>query len=323
MAYQHLTTEQRNSIEYSKRLKNPPTNTELARIFNKHRTTIQRELKRNKANNNKYSSKLANQNTRDRRIKAHQKCRKIENNLWLENYIKAKLKETWSPEQIVGRLKLDYGKLIVSKDTIYKYIYTNKELTQYLRYKNNRYRHKQGTKQRIKERKQLDNRKSIEDRPEIVTDNDYEGDYIMLNQKEGIINYTNRKHKTVKLIFAKHDMKAFRKATNIKFKHDILNSLTLDNDKTFNSYEAIEKDLATSIYFANAYHYWERGLNENFNGLVREWFPKKQKYAKLVEKEMNVKLKHVEKLLNNRPRKCLNYLTPNESFDLSKCSSKD
>jgi IS30 family transposase len=64
-------------------------------------------------------------------------------------------------------------------------------------------------------------------------------------------------------------------------------------------------------------------LNENFNGLIREWFPKKQKYAKIIEKEMNIKLKYVEKILNNRPRKCLNYLTPNESFDLLKCSSKE
>jgi len=145
--------------------------------------------------------------------------------------------------------------LIVSKDTIYKYIYTNKKLIQYLRHKNNRYQHRKGTKQRIKERKQLDNRKSIEDRPKEIGDHDYEGDYIMLDRKEGIVNYTNRKHKTVKLIFAKHDMKSFRIVTNRKFKHATLNSLTLDNDTAYNCYEAIERDLRTSIYFANAYHY--------------------------------------------------------------------
>jgi IS30 family transposase len=80
MAYTHLTTEQRNSIEYLKRLAHPPTNTEIAKIFHKHRTTIQKELHRNTPKNGKYNSKVAKQNTRDRRIKAHQKCKKIENN---------------------------------------------------------------------------------------------------------------------------------------------------------------------------------------------------------------------------------------------------
>jgi IS30 family transposase len=77
----------------------------------------------------------------------------------------------------------------------------------------------------------------------------------MLNRKEGIVNYTNRKHKTVKLVFAKHDMEAFRKATNIKFKHSQIDSLTIDNDKSYNNYEFIERDLNTSIYFAHPYSY--------------------------------------------------------------------
>jgi len=209
MAYSNITTEQRNSLQYLLNLVVKPLQKDIAKVFGKDRTAIFREVKRN-GENGEYNSSLAKQKAKERRVQAHAKCRKIENSKWLRSYIIAKLKLTWSPDQIAGRLKLEYGKTIVSKDTIYTYVYNNKDdegnkLTIYLRFKNNRYRRTSGSKQRAIERKEIDNKKSIDDRPIVIGNHDYEGDYIMLDRLSGIINFTNRRHKLVKLIYAIHN----------------------------------------------------------------------------------------------------------------------
>ena len=326
MAYSNITTEQRNSLQYLLNLVVKPLQKDIAKVFGKDRTAIFREVKRN-GENGEYNSSLAKQKAKERRVQAHAKCRKIENSKWLRSYIIAKLKLTWSPDQIAGRLKLEYGKTIVSKDTIYTYVYNNKDdegnkLTIYLRFKNNRYRRTSGSKQRAIERKEIDNKKSIDDRPIVIGNHDYEGDYIMLDRLSGIINFTNRRHKLVKLIYAIHNQEWFERSVYEIFKDLPIDSLTIDNDKSYARYEFIERNLKIDIFFAHPYHFWERGLNENFNGLIREFFTKKQKYVNINVIEVKRKLKLIETLLNNRPRKCLGYLTPLESYRKAGCCTQ-
>lgn len=320
MPYHHITPTQRNNL--SLLLHTGTKKKDIARLLNKHRSTIYRELKRNAAKNKVgYSARLAKRQTKERRISANARFRRFENDKALKQKVIKKLRRYWSPEQIAGRLK-NNNKAVIGKDTIYKLIYREKpHLVKYLRCQKGKYRRRYGTRIREKQRKQQEEakKKRIDQRPEVVENRqrlgDWEGDTIIgTDRKTAILTHVDRRSG---LLLADKLEKATGKETSQttirrfkKVPRSKKRSITYDNGKEFSEYEAISKYAKMEIYFAYPYHSWERGTNENTNGLIRQFFPKKTSFNNLGQEELN----KVVNLINNRPRKRHNYLTPNEMF---------
>lgn len=327
MSYTHITSNQRNELSVLIRAKVKKKT--IAMLLKKDRTTIWREQNRNKVKTKTgYNARLAKEGTRQRRIKANSRFKKIERNKELKQYITTKLKLYWSPEQISGRLKLDYPRdkaKRIGKDSVYKYIYSQrKDLVKYLRCQKGKYRRRYGTRIREKARERLKNIKRIDSRP-LAVDlklriGDWEGDTIIgkertqriLTHLERFSGYliANKLDKVSALIVSKTTISNFKKLPYNKRR-----TITYDNGSEFAESEVTGRKLKTDIYYAYPYHSWERGANENVNGLLRQFFPKKS-YLKDI-KQQNVD--SAVKLINNRPRKRLNYLTPYEVFKEKRC----
>lgn len=318
MSRDHLTHDDRIRLASLKRagLKQK----DIAEQLSKNPSTISRELGRNVTTNKSgYDVRIAQENTDQRRFLANQRFRKIENDPWLEKYIKKKLKLDWSPEQIAGRLKRDQGKRIICHETIYQYIYDiGKELTKLLRYKKSKYRRRYGTKIREAER-ELVRKRRIDQRPEIINARkrigDWESDTVHGKDNSGAIaTHAERKsgyflggklEQNNGISFKESTIKSFEKIPKKKRL-----SCTMDNGPETSEFELIEQQLKMTVYFAWPYHSWERGTNENTNGLLRQYFPKGTRFDTVTQEDVD----RAVKLLNNRPRKRLKYLTPYEVF---------
>lgn len=167
-------------------------------------------------------------------------------------------------------------------------------------------------------RGQIPNRVSIDERPKIVASKrrfgDWEADTIIgANHQGALLSFTERKSKLVRLIKLKDKCASTVCRTAIKLLasvRDRLHTITVDNGKEFCEHEALAAELSCKIYFAHPYASWERGVNENSNGLIRQYFPKKYDFAQIT----NRAVQRAEARLNNRPRKTLGYRTPNEVF---------
>lgn len=323
MPYKHFTPDKRNELAallYAKVKKR-----KIAKLLQKSRTTIWRERKRGEAPNGRYYALKAKRLAKKKRIKANARFRKIENDKALRKYIIRKLKKYWSPEQISGRWNKYHRRKHIGKDTIYKYVYgKRKDLVKYLRCQKGKYRRRYGTRIREKQREMLKKRR-IDQRPEIVNQRvrigDWEGDTIIgKDKKPAILTHVERKSG---LVLADKLDKATAQATKEKtikrFKRipkEKKLTMTYDNGSTFSEHELTERNTGMTIFFAHPYHSWERGSNENANGLLRQFFPKKTKFATINQKD----IQKAVRLLNNRPRKRLNYSTPYEIFyEKSKC----
>ena len=321
MSYYHFKPEQRN--ELAALLQAGLKQNKIAKLLGKTGSAVSQEIKRNPAQTKTgYSAGLAKERTKQKRIKANQRFRKIENNQWLRNYIIKYLKKYWSPEQIDGRLKNKYKnnkEKQIGKDCIYKYIYNErKDLVKYLRCQKGNYRRRYGTRIREKEREELKKRR-IDQRPEIVEKRrrigDWEGDTIVGQEKtKHILTHVERKSG---YLMADKLEKATAENTNektiarfSKLPKNKKHTITYDNGSTFSQFEMIEKFAGLLIYFAWPYHSWERGTNENANGLLRQFFPKKSFFANITQEAIDKACR----LINNRPRKRLGYFTPNEVF---------
>jgi IS30 family transposase len=321
MSYTHISSFQRN--ELSALLRAGIKQNDIAKLLDKTSSAISQELSRNKIDNKiGYDAGLAKKKTKERRIIANQRFKKIENNKWLKDYIIKKIKKHWSPEQISGRIKRkwkDDKSRYIGKDSIYSFIYDErKDLVKYLRCQKGKYRRRYGTRICEKEREEL-KKKRIDKRPDIVERRerigDWEGDTIIGREKTiHILTHVERKsgllladklERGTAIITKEKTISRFKTVAKNK-KHTI----TYDNGPTFAEHEMTERETGISIFFANPYHSWERGSNENANGLLRQFFPKKSSFAMITQEYID----KVCKLINNRPRKRLNYLTPNEVF---------
>lgn len=317
MSYKQITPKNRNEI--SALLRAGLKQKEIAQILGKDPSTISRELKRNKTKRC-YHAGIAKQRTKKRRTEANYRFRKIENNEWLQNHIKKKLEKYWSPEQIAGELNRRHKKTIITHPVIYEYVYLEiPKFKKYLRCKKGKYRRRYGTRIREKLR-DSQKKRSIETRPEEIEQRTvlghWEGDTVVgkKGEKDAILTYVERKSgylKANKLVNRTADeiRKASKESFGVMPRYK-RKTLTLDNGVEFTDHEFIERDSKITIYFAHPYSSWERGTNENTNGLLRQFFPKKQSFKSLTQKDI---LRAV-RLINNRPRKRLNYLTPNEVF---------
>jgi IS30 family transposase len=320
MSYYHFKPFQRN--ELSALLKAGLTQKKAAELLGKTASAVCQELKRNPADTKTgYDAGIAKKNTKKNRVAANQRFRKIENNVWLRNYIIKKIKLYWSPEQISGRLQLkwpDDKDRKIGKDSIYKYIYDHrKDLVKYLRCQKGKYRRRYGTRIREKQR-ETTKKKRVDERPIEVEKREvlghWEGDTIVGSDNQHILTHVERK--SGKLLADKLErgtaeltkVKTVESFEKISKKKKL--TITYDNGTTFAEYELTEKATGMDIYFAHPYHSWERGTNENCNGLLRQFFPKKSAFAMITQEQIDV----VCSLINNRPRKRHGYLTPNEVF---------
>ncbi len=310
MRYKQLTQEERYQI-YAY-LKAGWNQTEIAMELKRHKSTISREIARNSGFRG-YRSQQAQRLTEERR---YAKCSyRIAPSVWTD--VKKRLKEDWSPEQISLWLKSQCG-VSISHEWIYQHILQDKKQGGTL------YRHLRCQKQRRKRygsysrRGQLVDRVSIDQRPAIVDSRSRIGDWeldtvIGKNHKQAIVSLTERKSRFT--LIQKVKRKTAECVTNAIINllapiSDQVHTLTSDNGKEFADHKMIADKLNATFYFAHPYASWERGLNENTNGLIRQYFPKKRDFKTITQKEIN----RVMDKLNNRPRKCLGIKTPNQVF---------
>ena len=329
MKYQHFSIEERESLQYMwwerKSIRS------MAKTLNRSPSSVSRELKRNfPPERNVYTSRLAHQQALIKR-KSRGRHDRLKNEA-IRAYAISHLKEGWSPEQISGRIKVDLNENI-SHEAIYQYIYAQvyrngwgylkshtEDLRIYLRRKRKR-RAARGFRQsqRISARFGIP---TIDQRPVIVAVRerigDWEGDTVeSKDHKPGINTLVDRKtgyllmtKLLAKTSAATIDVIEHRLAQlPIKAKH----TLTLDNGPENRDWRAIETSTGLDCFYAHPYHSWERGTNENTNGLIREYFPKKTDFTTIPEELIAM----VEYKLNTRPRKRLNYLTPQECFSVA------
>ncbi len=241
----------------------------------------------------------------------------------LVRYVEHRLKEQWSPEEIAQRIRIDYPddeNMRVSHETIYRWLYLDARLDGKL-YLNLRRRRKRRRKQKRygTGRRFLAGRKNIAERPEIVEGRqrfgDWEGDTVEGKKSSGYIA-TLVERKSRYLLAAKLENKKAATFTEQGVKafwtipKNMRQTLTVDNGSEFAEFKDLEKKTGLTIYFADPYAAWQRGVNENTNGLLRQYFPKGSNFRDVIEEDV---AKAVRKL-NNRPRKCLDYWTPHEVF---------
>jgi transposase, IS30 family len=297
MNYTQLAREQRYQINVLKKAGH--NQTFIAAMIGCHKSTISRELRRNRSQKG-YRHYRAEELAYDRQCDAYRS--RIGWQTWQQ--VERLLRQDWSPEQITGHLKRA-NQPSVSHEWIYLYVYAEKRRGGTL------HRHLRSQKKQRKRysgyirRGQIPNRTSIDKRPKIVASKGRFGDW----EVDTIV----RKSKLTRL--RKLDTKgaAEMKDNTIELLAPLaakVHTITVDNGKEFCEHELIAAGLQARIYFAHPYSSWERGLNENTNGLVRQYFPKKYEFSRISDKD----LQQVEDKLNNRPRKTLGYRTPNEVF---------
>lgn len=310
----HFTLNQRYEIQtYRKEGKGF---SEIGRLIGRDKSVVSREVGRNSdQRNNVYSAKLADRKALSRHAEKPKYCRL---NASVENNIIYYLSLDYSPEQMVGRSKLE-GKEMVSVESIYKYIWEDKRkggiLYRSLRANGKKYRkrgHSKDSRGIITGRVDIDERPAVVDRKERIGDleidlvigKDHKGALITINDRStGVLFMDKIENKEAGTIEAK----AIELLQDWK---PLLKTITSDNGKEFANHSEVADSLNIDFYFAKPYHSWERGANENLNGLVRQYFPKKSDFG-LITKE---KIKQVNNILNNRPRKRFGYKTPNEIF---------
>lgn len=265
--------------------------------------------------NGEYDPFKANQKARTRRKQSKYQGMKIAGNKNLRKYVKEKTKQDWSPELIAGRLKeVDNNIKYAGKGAIYKYIYSvhGRQLEQYLYH--NAVHKKSGPKRKNGEK--LMDRTFIDERPKYIENKryfgDWEGDFIVSGKdgKGALLVLYERKAKYVlmkKLLT--RDTKTVNQAIfEITGALVCFNSLTLDNDVSFSRHKELSEILGAPIYFCHPYHSWEKGGVENMNKLIRRYIPKRTDVSKLSDEF----IKSLQNQFNNKPRKCLNFKTPNE-----------
>ena len=312
--YQHLTQAQRCQIYGFKGSK--MTQQKIAAELHINQATISRELQRN-AGKRGYRHKQAQEKADQRKYASRAVCRKMthENICRIEKML---TEDQLSPEQISGRLKL-LGTAQISHERIYLHIWQDKRdggaLYKHLRRCGKKYNKRSG---KLAGRGLIPNRIDISLRPvEVATKirvGDFEGDTVIGKEHRGAIMTMVDRVTKVTLMHHLSSTKAEETASAIikrmfPIKHLVL-TITTDNGKEFAKHESIAAALDAKIYFAQPYHSWERGLNENTNGLIRQYFPKGSDFSTLTQQQVL----EVEQKLNNRPRKTLGYRTPSEEF---------
>lgn len=303
MNYTHLTQEERYQI-YAL-IKAGHSQSEIANLLERHPATISRELRRNRGQRG-YRPRQAHRLACERRPL---NARRIDDATW--QFAQERLREQWSPDQISQHAA-------ISHETIYQRVYADKRAggTLWCNLRCQKQRKKRYGK--VDRRGVIPNRKSIEQRPAIVDDRsrigDWEADTVIgRGHKQAIVSLVERKSGYV--LIRKVERKTAQAVSDamtclLKPHRCRVHTITCDNGREFAGHEAISKQLKADFYFAHPYASWERGTNENTNGLIRQYFPKHRDFTTITQQEINLAMER----LNNRPRKRLEYQTPAQVF---------
>ena len=310
----HLTSAQRYTIEVMLAQKTPQKKIALA--ISKSPSVLSREIGRNRAADGRYDSAVA-QARYERGLKTKPHGIKLTDAV--KEVIVSGLSKQWSPEQIAHKAAKD-GVTCVSHERIYQFVWQDKQeggsLYQNLRSQGKKYRKRGAEKDK---RGCIKDRVSIHDRPAVVAEKsrigDWEGDTIIGKDHQGAILTTNERFSGYVLLAKLQGKNATELATTmteILLPHkDRCLTMTFDNGKEFARHADITQHLGVPVYFADPYASWQRGANENTNGLVRQYIPKKTDFDTITPQ----RLQEIQDLLNNRPRKRLDWKTPNEVFN--------
>ncbi len=326
MKYKHINEKEREEIYLLK--KEGKNMREMAEILKRNKSTISRELSRN-------STVIGrNRNGKNRKIEylpdraeTKYKNRRGESrspfplkNPFIYRYTIGKLKEGWSPEQISGRLRIEYKERHeISAEGIYQFIYSKKgkklSLSELLPRHHKKRRKWKGRKSR--KGKIIPNRVSIHERESVIEERTegghFEGDSIVgVGKKSALHTEVERtsRYTLIRKIDRKTALCTAEAMIDIFKNTPLVKTCTLDNGSEFASHELVSNEIDMKIYFADPYSSWQRGTNENTNGLIRRYFPKKTDFDSVLEKEIQM----VQDSINNRPRKILGYRTPKEVY---------
>jgi IS30 family transposase len=310
----HLTQEQRYHI--SALLKTKHSRGQIAELIGCNKSTVSRELQRNcDKRDGSYWPDLAHRKTKARH-KSKPKRKRLTASI--EAHIRKKIKDDYSPEQIVGDAARK-GIECVSHERIYKFVWDDKKqggkLYRHMRTKGKRYAKRGSTKGK---RGQIIGRVDIEQRPAIVEEKqrvgDLEMDLVIGRGHSGVLLTINdRATGMLKMAVLESKEAAVVQAKAVELLVDWrphLHTVTTDNGKEFAYHQKVADLLEVDCYFAKPYHSWERGANENLNGLVRQYFPKEMNFDQITEQRVN----EVVDILNQRPRKRFGYRSPDEVF---------
>lgn len=324
MAYQHFSIEEREKLQYlwweRKSVR------AIAKELGRSPSSVSRELKRNFPQEHQvYTSRLAHQKALQKR-KSRGRHNRLKNQT-IRDYVIKELKIRTSPEQIAGRISIEHPGQKISHEAIYQFIYAQvhrdgwgllrpgcEDLRSYLRRRKKRRTHKGMRRcQRVLRMPGL----SIDVRPKVVNEKarpgDWESDSVaskdnqvgvntFLERKTGLVFITKLKDKTAQATVSAIE-------SRVKYlPKELKKTATFDNGSENQKWDEFERRTGMQSFFAHPYHFWERGANENVNGLIRDFFPKKTNFSKVSDQELQA----VEDNLNNRPRKRLGWLTPME-----------
>ena len=308
--YTQLTREERYQISALKAAGH--NQVDIAKVIGRHKSTVSRELARNRGLRG-YRPKQANHFAENRR--QARSTRRITPESWIR--VERLLREDWSPEQVSHWLRNEEG-IFVSPEWIYQYILQDKQsggdLHKHLRCQKKR-KKRYGSPDR---RGQIKGRISIDERPDVVAQRGRIGDWeadTVIGKQGGTVLVTLVERKTRWSTIGKAPNRTAQKVKAVILEclqplESQVQTLTYDNGKEFAHHQEISKELRCRSYFAHPYHSWERGLNENTNGLIRQFFPKGKDLSEVTVNEVQA----VMDKLNNRPRKCLGFKTPNQVF---------
>jgi IS30 family transposase len=314
MSYHQITSAERYRLSVLRRqgLGNP----QIAREMGRHRSTIWREVRRNAHPTDgryKVEKAIERASGRRRRSRSHPRFRP-----WQLHRVWRLLRRRWSPEQIAGHLHSSRS-LRISHETIYRHIWRDLrrggDLYRHLRCAIKRRRKRYGTYER---RGRLAGKRMIQERPRQVDQRRQLGHWeidTVLGQrsKHCIVSLVERKSGYLqigKLTARNKEQTTGRTIELIRRHPDLFRTITADNGTEFHGYAEIEQATGVPFYFANPHHAWERGTNENTNGLIRQYLPKGMNMANLTQRRCD----EIANSLNTRPRKRHAYKTPNQIF---------
>lgn len=311
-SYKHFSTEERESllVMLTKNMKM----SEIAKALGRSESTISRELKRNRSEDGSYSPSKATKAYYTRRTHCRRKRKLDEPHL--RAAVEEKLKQYWSPEQIAGRLKLETGECRISYPTIYR-AYNRGEID--VQKECFRRKRRPNTPHSTEKRGRIHDYRPINSRPKAADEKSqighWEGDTVRGALGKGVLStFVDRKSK-----FLVSRLMPDRKASTLNlaaeaaftgFPKSRKRSFTMDHGNEFFSHKDFEERIGTKVYFADPYSPWQRGLNENTNGLLRQYFPKKFDFLSISQSDLD----RVVTQLNMRPRKSLGFRSPFEIF---------
>ena len=319
MKYHQVTARERYLIIHHK--SSGHSMREIARMLNRSPSTISRELRRNVSGDGRYRPDKADSYARTRRRMSRRGSQFDTAQIELVHSL---VRRKWSPEQVSRRLRKK-GQLEIGTTTIYRMLVKERAQggSSWLQLRQLSHRYRKGYRV-VDRRGRMPGKKPLGARPAGAQDRSevghLEGDTVMgLDGRHCLLTLVDRKTRKVRIIkLPARQASEVNKALNKEVRSGRLKmkSLTLDNGTEFHGFKELEDKLGIQVYFAQPYHSWERGTNENTNGLIRQYLPKRTCFKDLTQRHCNV----IERELNDRPRKVLGYSTPNEVCDEECCA---